>query len=87
MNITTDGVVDTGYTQCILLCPFRSPEIGCYTASGFSKVHIPIVLLNSKTVQCDLSQLRYFNRAKAYKILVAVEQKEILDLTRYRLIF
>ncbi|CAG2232790.1 unnamed protein product [Mytilus edulis] len=82
VNITTDGVVDTGYTQCILLCPFRSPEIGCYTASGFSKVHIPIVLLNSKTVQCDLSQLRYFNRAKAYKILVAVEQKEILDLTR-----
>ncbi|CAC5403103.1 unnamed protein product [Mytilus coruscus] len=82
VNITTNGLVDTGFIQCILFCPFRSPEIGCYTASGLSKVHIPVVLLNSNTVQCDLSQLGYFSRAKAYKLSVAVEHKDILEITR-----
>lgn len=82
VNITTSTIADTGFIQCVLMCPFTHPGIGCFPRMSISTIRIPTTVLSSSTVQCDLSQMGYFNHARDYNLSVTIEQKDKIDVTR-----
>jgi hypothetical protein len=82
VNITTSTIADTGFIQCVLMCPFTHPGIGCFPRMSISTIRIPTTVLSSSTVQCDLGQMGYFNHARDYNLSVTIEQKDKIDITR-----
>ncbi|KAJ8303375.1 LOW QUALITY PROTEIN: hypothetical protein KUTeg_019771 [Tegillarca granosa] len=93
VTLRGSGIVDTGYIQCAVRCPYTDPNIGCFSTelvmAGF--VVFPGKRLNDSAVECDFRRMSAIRKAMGYSITVMLEMfnddnKNMLSYVMYRVI-